>query len=129
MGIVDSILLLAGSYDAGQACSDMAGVFGLVGWGVLLIKIATPIILIIMGMTDMVRAILGKDEAEIAAAQKAFIKKAIAALCVFLVLTIVTFLFKNVVGNMTWKNSKCWSCIGSPSGCKAPPWADTATGD
>lgn len=61
------------------------------------IRIAVPVILIIVGMVEMGRAIASQKEDEIKKAQSALIKKAVAAVLVFLMFSIVKILV-GVVG-------------------------------
>ena len=56
---------------------------------VIAIQVVVPILLIIWGMIDFAKAIIGQDEDKIKAGQKTFIKRLIAALVVFLIVTIV----------------------------------------
>ena len=56
------------------------------------IRIVVPIILIIIGMIDMAKAVTGKDEDEIKKAQNLLVKRGIAAVIVFLMLSLVTLL-------------------------------------
>lgn len=54
-----------------------------------IVKIAVPIMLIIFGIIELARAMMSPDEAAMKKAQGSFIKKLIAAVCVFLVPTIL----------------------------------------
>ena len=123
METIDLILMLD-NYDAAQACSNFGGVFGLLGWAYNIIRIAVPIILVVMGMITMMTAVFSKSEDEISKATKSLVQKFIAAIAVFLVLSIVKFIFTNVVGDTTWAKSSCWNCIVDPqqSKCKIPKW-------
>ncbi len=56
---------------------------------VVAIQVVVPILLIIWGMIDFAKAIIGQDEDKIKAGQKTFIKRLIAAVVVFLIVTIV----------------------------------------
>jgi len=57
-----------------------------------IIKIATPIVLIIMGMLDFTMAIISSDEKKIGEGKNKFIRRLIAAGVLFFVITIVQFL-------------------------------------
>lgn len=115
MEIIDLINVLG---NVKKICNEFQGVFGLVGWAILIIKIAVPVILILVGMIDMTKAILSKNDDEIKAAQGGLVKKAIAAVAVFLVIQIVVFLFQYIVGFTDWQAGKCASCLNNPSPCK-----------
>ena len=106
-------------YTSGEAlCSDLAPILkfvGIVYWGIM---VAVPIILIIVGMMDMAKAVTEKDENKIKEAQNKLVKRAIAAVIVFLIGVIVSVLM-NLVGHDEYKS--CMECITGPFGkdCKA----------
>ena len=68
------------------------------------IKIGVPIILIIVGMIDMGKAIAQQKEDEIKKAQSLLVKKAIAALIVFLMFNGVQILVGAVGGDSNCMN-------------------------
>lgn len=82
---------------------------------VVLIQVVVPILLILWGMLDFAKGIIGQDEDKIKAGQKKFIQRLIAAIIVFLIVTIVQLVI-NVVGNVTKDDSagetpgNVWSC-------------------
>lgn len=65
---------------------------------VVAIQVVVPILLIIWGMIDFAKAIIGQDEDKIKAGQKLFMKRLIAAVIVFLVVTIVQLLINVAAG-------------------------------
>ena len=81
-------------------------------WG---IKVVVPILLIVMGMLDFAKAVTEKKEEQIKAAQKILVQRAIAAVCVFLVVTLVP-LVMNIIGDDSY--STCWECIEDGWNCK-----------
>ncbi len=98
-------------------CTDINPVLRIIGYVIFGIKIAAPIILIVVGMIDLAKAVtLNKDE-EVKKAQNLLIKKAIAGVLVFLVITIVGLLMK-LVGGDQYKS--CNTCLNSPWNCKLP---------
>lgn len=106
----------AGINSAAQLCSDMAPVLRIVGIVILGIKIVVPIILIIVGMIDLAKAVTEKSEDNIKKAQQALIKKAITAVLVFLVATIVGVLM-TLVGQEDYKS--CTTCLNHPFNCSS----------
>ena len=76
-----------------------AGVVNIVHIIILAIQIAVPILLIIWGMLDFAKSVIGGDEDQIKKGQKVFIKRLIAAIIVFLVVTITTLVL-NLVGEI-----------------------------
>lgn len=91
------------------------------------IKIAAPIVLVIMGMIDFARATISSDEKQMKESQSRFIKRTFAAIIIFFVIVIVQFVFgaigaQNdvlscidcfVTGNCDGKNevqTSCYQC-------------------
>ena len=101
--------------DAAALCTDLQPVLRLVGIVVFGIKVVVPIILIVVGMIDMAKAVTEKDENKIKDAQHKLIKKAIAAVLVFLIVTVVGVLMRLIGAD---EYSKCMTCINSPFSCE-----------
>lgn len=82
-----------------------------------IIQIGIPILLIIMGTIDLGKAVLSSDDKEIKGATSKLIKRAIAAVAVFFVATIVSLLmgmFKSSGSGVTTETnqgnwSDCWT--------------------
>ena len=112
--MLDLINLLDASTGA-SICSDLEPILKIVGiviWG---IKVVVPIILIVIGMLDLAKAVTEKDEGKIKDAQQKLIKRAIAAVLVFLVVTFVSLLM-GIIGAKDYKS--CMDCINRPFSCK-----------
>ncbi len=82
-----------------------------------IIQIGIPILLIVMGSIDLGKAVMSSDDKEIKGATGKLIKRAIAAVAVFFVTTIVTLLMNlfttsdsGVEGTGSWKD--CWREAG-----------------
>jgi len=71
----------------------------------LLIQILIPVGLIIWGTIDLGKAVISGDEKAMQENQKVLLKRVIAAILVFFMVAIVTFLM-GFVGNEQWK--VCW---------------------
>jgi len=65
----------------------------------MLIKIAAPALLLIVGGFDLVKAMSAQDEKAIKKAQQKLVKKFVAAAAVFLILTVVQFLVSTLSNN------------------------------
>jgi len=99
----------------GTACDQIPpAVFNVVSMIIMLIQVVVPILLIIWGMIDFAKAVIGGDEDKIKAGQKVFIKRLIAAILVFLVVTIVKLLI-GLVGQLGVEggagNDSVWTCV------------------
>ena len=97
-------------------CSDegIVPIIGIIKAVLQLIQILVPIGLIIFGTIDLGKAVIASDEKKIQEGQKTLMKRAVAAVLVFLVATIVSFLM-GFIGSDTWQ--ECWK--GSTK-CKDP---------
>lgn len=73
---------------------------------IIILKFAIPILLIIFGMIDLAKGVISSKEDEIKNGQRLFIKRLIAAVIMFFVVTIVQLL----VGLVDDKNSGVWEC-------------------
>lgn len=60
---------------------------------ITVIKIAIPIILIVLGILDLAKAVIANEEKEMKEAQKTLIKRIIYAIVIFFVVAIVQFVF------------------------------------
>lgn len=98
---------------------DLVPIFKFIKNGIYpIIQIGIPILLILMGTIDLGKAVMSSDDKEIKGATSKLIKRAIAAVAVFFVATIVSLLMgmfgssgaadnDNVGGTDSWKD--CWT--------------------
>lgn len=78
---------------------------------ILVIQIAVPVVLVIMGMLDLFKAITAQKEDEIKKGQQMFIKRLIAAAIVFFVIAIVKLLFSFVADDKNGNMIDCVNCF------------------
>lgn len=87
---------------------------------VVIIKIVVPIILIIFGMIDFLKAVTAAKEDEIKKGQQTFIKRVIAAILVFFIIQIVQILIRFIASDDP-NIVNCFNCFVngelSPHGC------------
>ena len=105
--------------DASSICAELSPILRLVGIVVWGIKVVVPILLIVVGMLDLAKAVGEKNDDKIKEAQQKLIKRAIAAVLVFLVVTLVG-LVMGLIGANDYK--ACMECINHPfntSRCKS----------
>lgn len=99
--------------DTSGICSKdgLLPIFGFIGNIITIIKIAVPIILIVMGSIDLTKAVMASKDDEIKKAQTTLFKRAIVGVIIFFIPSIVTLLM-----NMLNQDSEtpCMSCITSP---------------
>ena len=85
---------------------------GIISFFVNLLKIAAPIILIMVSIITLLKAISASNEDEIKKAQKGLIRKVIAAVMVFFVISIVQFVIMKVADSSETEDlSSCLSCF------------------
>ncbi len=101
-------------------CSKTANIWQIVGYVLLVFKIAIPILLIVFGMIDLGKAVIASKEDEIKKATSSLIRRAIAGIIIFLLPTIISYVMTLIGGfNETAKKdyAVCQKCIVSPSKC------------
>ena len=101
----------------GGFCDTLAPVLRIVGIVVFAIKVFVPIILIVMGMIDLAKAVTEKSEDKIKEAQNRLIKRAIAAVLVFLVATLVGIIFTVILNSKGDTYKACLDCVNKPFSC------------
>ncbi len=99
------------------ACDQIPpAVFNIISLIIMAIQVVVPILLIIWGMVDFAKAVVGGDEDKIKSGQKVFLKRLIAAVLVFLIVTVVKLLI-GLVGTVAGTESgvgssdSIWSCV------------------
>ena len=98
-------------YTCAEFVSDNDKIVGIIRLVYNAIKIGVPIILIIVGMFDMGKAITQQKEDEIKKAQSLLVKKAIAALIVFLMFAFVQLVVSLVAGDESKTTIGCVDSI------------------
>ena len=77
-------------------CNESAGVWTLVGKVLVVFKIVIPLLLIIFGMIDLGKAVISSEEKAIKQATNSLLRRAIAAVVIFFIPTIVGAIFSLV---------------------------------
>lgn len=92
-------------------CEELKVVWTLFGYVIWAIKVVVPLLLIISGMITMAKAVMEKKEDDIKKAQNLLIKKVIAAVIVYLVITITKVVI-SLVATGDWET--CVECAFNP---------------
>lgn len=74
-----------------------------------IIKFAVLIILVIVGMLDLLKAVMAQKDDEIKKAEQTLLKRVIAGILVFFVVAIVQFVFKVTTDES--ENAGIWECF------------------
>lgn len=76
---------------------------------IVVIKIGVPLLLVIFGMLDFVKGVIGGNDDEIKKGQKSFIKRLIAGIVVFFIVAIAQFAISLTEGS----DSEIWKCASA----------------
>ena len=102
-------------------CVETKDVWSTVGKVLLVFKIVIPILLIIFGMIDLGKAVIGSDEKAIKEATNSIIRRLIAAIVIFFIPSIVGAII-GLVGS--WQEDAkaedydvCKTCLTKPGSC------------
>lgn len=103
---------LANAVQCGNGVEIPGALVGLIRSGVFVIQVVVPVLLIIWGLLDFAKGVIGKDEDSIKAGQKKFIQRLIAAIIVFLIVSLTGFVI-SLVGNLGGEGNSAgdaWKC-------------------
>ena len=99
------------TYTCGNLDIEFSGMIPyMVSTIITLIKIVVPILLIIWGMLDLAKAVMAQKEDEIKKGQQTLIKRLVAAIIVFFVITVVQMIV-NFLSNDDDNISGCFDCF------------------
>lgn len=99
------------------ACSTAIGtdvpgvILNIVHYLYLAIQIIVPIMLILFGMIDLAKALTSSKEDEIKKAQSGLLKKAVVAVIVFLIFSLVKFVFNFASADLGNDQPNVWNCV------------------
>ncbi len=121
-----------------QECFVCGGTYFPTGVAILirnlynLIKLLVPVIIIITGMIDLLRAVMASDEKKMDESKSKLIKKIIAGVTIFLLFAIVQFVFKNLLGHNDALSNSMFDCVTyfiseEPSSATCPTREDNVT--
>lgn len=113
MGNFLLMLTNGGSVVANTICQDpgMKKIIAIVGLVIWIVRIGVPLILILTAVFDYTKAITSKDADSVQKQTKVVLNRAIAAIAVFLVPSIVSLLM-SLIGGTAYKG--CTTCFDSP---------------
>ena len=101
-------------------CSGSSGVpsiLQVVGWAIMIFKIAIPFIIVFYGMLDFGKAVTAEKTDEIKASAKRLLYRAIAGIIIFLIPQIVVWLFETITtfGDDASEFTNCKQCLLHPA--------------
>lgn len=97
-------------------CANTANIWQIVGYVLLVFKIVIPILLIIWGMLDLGKAVVASKDDEIKKATKGLAMRAVAAVIIFLIPTLISYIMGLIggFGEVNEDFNVCKKCITSP---------------
>lgn len=97
-------------------CGETAGIWRFIGFIIHIIRIAIPIIIILLGTIDLGKAVIAGDDDKIKAARKSFIMRIVYGVAIFFVFPIVETIFGLLGADITTGNAKvCYVCARRPN--------------
>lgn len=87
-------------------CYGLSGLLNVIKFLLKIVQWVVPVILILLGTIDLVKAVIAGKDDDIKKHQQTLIKRIIAAVIVFLVPIIVSILM-GWIGNTEWRT--CWN--------------------
>ena len=114
-------LLSLGAVDISSFCTEMKDFLQIIGYVLLVFKVAIPILIIAFGVFDFGKAVVADKEDEIKKQTKRLIYRVIAGIVIFLIPNIVLFLFGLINEYKTDAEaaafSVCEKCFLHPTQC------------
>ena len=104
-------------------CAETSLIWQFIGYILMIFKIVIPLLLLILGMFDLGKAVVASDDKAINKATTALVKRAVAAIIIFFIPTLIGFVFSIVAGfneEIKTNYNSCKNCVVSPTGqtCK-----------
>ena len=106
-------------------CADTAGIWRAVGFVIYIIRIAIPVLIVLLGTLDLGKAVIAGEDKKIKEAQKTFIMRIIYGVAIFFVFPIVEAIFGIVGFDVETGNRRiCWECATNPNNENCGYYAD-----
>lgn len=116
-------LLTLGAFDISEFCSEMAELVQIIGYVILIFKVAIPLLIIAFGVFDFGKAVVAEKEDEIKKQTKRLIMRVVAGIIIFMVPSIITWIFDALSGYNSIEDKanfdNCETCFISPWDCEA----------
>ncbi len=110
--------IIKGSTKIPSLCKQtgVLSAFRFIGYLLMVVKIAVPIILIIMGSLDFSKAIMNSSQDAVKKATNMFATRIITGVAIFLLPTVINFVF-NLLPESENNFKKCNTCLFKPNKC------------
>lgn len=99
-------------------CANSADIWQVVGIVLLVFKIVIPILLIVFGIMDLGKAVVGSKDDEVKKSIRSLAMRAIAAVVIFFIPTLVTIILGLIsgFGDLNQDFEICKVCLTRPNG-------------
>ena len=98
-------------------CAETAGIWKVVGFVIYIIRIAIPIIIVLLGTLDLGKAVIAGEDKKIKESQKSFLLRLVYGIAIFFVFNIVYVIFGLLGLDLNSGAARvCWQCATKPNG-------------
>lgn len=94
-----NLLSLGAGFDITDFCTQMKDIVQIVGYILMVFKIAIPLLIIALGIFDFGKAVVAEKEDEIKKQTKRLLYRVIAGVVIFFIPTLVLWIFKVFVSD------------------------------
>jgi len=113
-------LISLGAFDISSFCNQMKDVVQIIGYVLMVFKIAIPLLIIGFGVFDFGKAVVAEKEDEIKKQTKRLLYRVVAGIVIFLIPNLVLWIFGAFVDDYS-KDAQafkvCENCFLHPSDC------------
>lgn len=115
-----NLFSLAAGFDITSFCTQMKDIVQIVGYILMVFKIAIPLLIIALGIFDFGKAVIAEKEDEIKKQTKRLIYRVVAGIVIFLIPNLILWIFTTFVDDYA-KDSEsfktCETCFLHPTQC------------
>lgn len=98
-------------------CAETAGIWKVIGFVIYIIRIAIPIIIVLLGTLDLGKAVIAGEDKKIKESQKSFLLRLVYGIAIFFVFNIVNVIFGMLGLDLDNGAPRvCWVCATKPNG-------------
>lgn len=113
--------MLLANVELKEFCTQTAAILQFVGYVVTIIKIAIPLLIIILGIIDFGKAVVAAKDDKMKDSAKSLGRRLIAGVVIFFIPAIVMWLFESLTEYKNDNNTdfdNCRTCILNPFECQ-----------
>ncbi len=111
-------------------CAETAGIWKVVGFVIYIIRIAIPIIIVLLGTLDLGKAVIAGEDKKIKESQKSFLLRLVYGIAIFFVFNIVYVIFGLLGLDLNSGAPRvCWVCATKPNGSECESYVKSVDFD